>query len=141
MEPMIHSKKEVVVYIPYRSRGQQWGFFLQKRDNNAPVHPNVFSMFGGSMEKGESIEEALVRELKEELGYSPQEAKYFCRFETSRSVFHVYIEEVKNDFETSVTVMEGEYGKFLNFEQIDKSPLVSDIAEMVVRALGEFLSQ
>jgi len=40
---------------------------LQHRDGNAPTNPNKWGLWGGGIEKGESPEVALVRELKEEL--------------------------------------------------------------------------
>lgn len=42
-------------------------FLLQQRGNDWPRFPGVISVFGGKIEKGEQPEEALRRELKEEL--------------------------------------------------------------------------
>lgn len=41
---------------------------LQERPANWETMPGVLSLFGGHVEKGETIMEALVRELEEELG-------------------------------------------------------------------------
>jgi 8-oxo-dGTP diphosphatase len=41
---------------------------LQLRDPDAPTFPGHLATFGGSIDEGESPIEALVRELKEELG-------------------------------------------------------------------------
>jgi 8-oxo-dGTP diphosphatase len=41
---------------------------LQHRDGKAPTEPNRWGMFGGSIEDGESPEEAMIRELHEEIG-------------------------------------------------------------------------
>ena len=41
---------------------------LQKRDAEAPVNPNKWAFFGGTGEYGETPENCLVRELKEEIG-------------------------------------------------------------------------
>lgn len=41
---------------------------LQKRDSKAPMNPNKWSFFGGDGQPGESLEDCLVRELKEEIG-------------------------------------------------------------------------
>ena len=141
MEPLLKEKRQISLLIPYRWNDGVLEFFLQKRDANAPVHAKIFSMFGGGFEEGEDMLTALKRELQEELEYEARNAEYFCRFETSRSVANVFIEEVPSDFESKVTVHEGEYGKFLPFESIDKSKEVSDIAEMVTRALTQYLKK
>lgn len=41
---------------------------LQLRDEHAPTHPHYLATFGGAIEEGETPMQALVRELKEELG-------------------------------------------------------------------------
>lgn len=41
--------------------------FLQHRDGNAPTNPNKWGLWGGRIEGNETPEEALVRELKEEI--------------------------------------------------------------------------
>lgn len=140
MEELIQKKRSVAVLVPYRWNKEKIEFFLQKRDRNAPVHPNVFSMFGGGIEGGEEPENALKREISEELEYTPK-AKYFSRFETHRAVFHVFIEEVDTDFKSRVVVHEGEYGDFLTFEKIDCARDVSDIAQMVTRAMCEHIQK
>jgi 8-oxo-dGTP pyrophosphatase MutT (NUDIX family) len=50
---------------------------LQRRDNHSPiVNPGLVSLFGGTVEAGESFGEAAIRELVEELeicaGKSPR---------------------------------------------------------------------
>ncbi|MDP2628852.1 MAG: NUDIX domain-containing protein [Nanoarchaeota archaeon] len=41
---------------------------LQHRDNNAPISPNCWAVFGGKMKNSETPLEAVNREAKEELG-------------------------------------------------------------------------
>ena len=51
---------------------QDGKFLLQHRDNDPTIfHPGKWGLFGGSVDKGETLEEALVRELKEEINWSP----------------------------------------------------------------------
>lgn len=41
---------------------------MHHRDAKAPINPNLWGFFGGKIEVGESPTEALIRELKEEIG-------------------------------------------------------------------------
>ena len=43
---------------------------MQLRDDNAPSFKNTWTLFGGRVEKDEELEEALLRELDEELSLS-----------------------------------------------------------------------
>ncbi len=42
---------------------------VQERDGNALKNPNMYSFFGGAVKTGESLLEALKREIYEELAY------------------------------------------------------------------------
>jgi len=44
---------------------------LGLRNSQSELYPDTWDVFGGHCEEGETIEEALVRELKEELGIHP----------------------------------------------------------------------
>lgn len=64
---MIH----VVVALIHR--GGRW--FLQRRDPAGLVLPGLWEFPGGKMEKGETLEKALRRELREELNWVPRKIK------------------------------------------------------------------
>lgn len=62
---LLHSVKALI----YRSDGQ---VLLQQRDHAANLpFPGHWTMFGGQVESMETLEEALARELEEELGRVP----------------------------------------------------------------------
>jgi 8-oxo-dGTP diphosphatase len=52
----------VILYNPNTDQ-----VLLQKRDNKAPMNPNKWCFFGGDGKTGESLNDCLVRELKEEI--------------------------------------------------------------------------
>ena len=60
--------KEVVKAVIYRNEK----YLLQLRDDDLAIScPNTWSLFGGGVDIGESHEEAMKRELKEELNWKP----------------------------------------------------------------------
>jgi 8-oxo-dGTP pyrophosphatase MutT (NUDIX family) len=145
MEPIMKekSKRRVVGFVPYRRAGQTYEFFFQKRTNDAPTSPGMFGIFGGGVEDGESAEQALAREIFEELAYKPENVRYFSRFESPTSMSDIFsdifIEEVSDDFESKVIVQEGEYGKFIPIEDVIDRRLFSHLAIVAVPRLAEYL--
>ncbi len=57
-------------------------YVMQLRDNIPQIwYPNHWGCFGGGVNPGEKPEDALRRELLEELEFEVQEANYFMRFD------------------------------------------------------------
>src|SRR5690554_6121717 len=58
--------RQVVSAMLYNARGQ---VLLQLRDDKPGIpYPNHWTLFGGQVEKGETPDQAIRRELQEELG-------------------------------------------------------------------------
>ncbi len=57
---------------------------LQHRDKNNKWNQNSWSEFGGQMEKSETPEETVKRELKEELGIELTDLKFFKKYDLER---------------------------------------------------------
>ena len=87
-------------------------FLLQLRDNNNSIsYPNHWSFFGGEVDKKETEEEALKRELLEEISWEPKEFSYYTSF---------------IDYSTNATVK-----LFLiNFENISENLILSEGQDM-----------
>jgi len=125
-------KTSSVSFLPYRIEGGEILVFLQKRTADAPSFPGDFLPFGGEIEAGEDPPAALMRELKEELGYAPVQEKYAGALEYPGHVVHVYLERVADGFEDSIHVMEGEYGKFFTEQEVYAEPKVPPDMKRVI---------
>lgn len=66
------NKRKVSLLIPYQTRRGKVFVFLQKRAKDAKRLPDYFGFFGGGIENNESSEEALKREILEELDFVPE---------------------------------------------------------------------
>ena len=119
------SKREVSTLIPYKRSEDKICFFMQRRDANAQRLPDYFAFFGGGVKSGETPENAMLREIKEELEYEPYRYKFFKRFEFPESINNVFIIEVDELFEDKIKVREGQYGSFLSIEDINQEKKIS----------------
>jgi 8-oxo-dGTP diphosphatase len=69
------SYKKVVIAFLHKDFNS---YLLQLRDfKSSIIYPGHWGAFGGGVEKGESPETAMSRELMEEIGYSPKKFIFF----------------------------------------------------------------
>ncbi len=101
---------------------------LQKRDDKAPHHPGIWTIFGGGMEPedGGDPVKTFIREVKEEMGLNIQreEIKPLCdyfvpSYNTYRYVYYVE----KSIPKSEITVGEGEEFDWWSFEEAEKLEL------------------
>ncbi len=91
------------------------------RDNKPEISfPNHWDLFGGHVEAGETPEQALVRELKEELNIHIDKYSLYKTFESpnearpnTKFVFLVHIPEAANE----LTLYEGQYLKGIDLSE------------------------
>ncbi|MCX6791383.1 MAG: NUDIX domain-containing protein [Candidatus Gribaldobacteria bacterium] len=109
-------KRKCSVLIPYKIKGGEVLVYLQKRSDNAKRAPGKFGFFGGGIDGAETPEQALVREIKEELDYTPDNFLYLEEFEKvwnlERTVLNVFCQQVGENFESQIKVLEGDYGQW-----------------------------
>lgn len=103
---------------------------LQKRDDKAPVNPNLWGLFGGSNEFGETPDETLIRELKEELAitFTPSDFSLYRDYLNPKRQCWRYIYLINTTIKKSeVTLGEGEdldwipIDKVLSYALTDKT--------------------
>lgn len=87
-QPLEADLPAVAIAILYRDRQ----FLLQLRDDRPQIrYPGQWAFFGGHLEAGESPEQAMQRELQEEIGYLPPQIQHFrSEFSETQVVRHVF---------------------------------------------------
>jgi len=107
------TSKHVAAAIPVHKNGQ---ILLHHRDDfNWIPHPNTWSCFGGAVEKGESIEEAMIREIKEEIDFDVLSYQHFLSHNIPNGVMHVYLIYIDKDID-ELTLSEGQDFGYFDFE-------------------------
>ena len=108
--------KKVVKAIIYKNNQ----FLLQLRDNSKKIsYPNHWSFFGGEVENNENDEDALLRELKEEIAWMPNKINYYTTFldySTNAEVKLYLIKFESNN--TKLNLNEGQKMKWFKLEDI-----------------------
>ena len=137
-----HRGVGVIVRNPAATR-----FYVQQKDAAYRPHPRGYSLFGGAIEPGEALHEALARELAEELGSTAQlllaagpalvsEARVGptkFRF----SLFEVVLDDPLLDTLARAPVYEGERGVVVTREQLRALPFVWGLEAVVLAYLDQ----
>ncbi|MFA5184292.1 MAG: NUDIX domain-containing protein [Patescibacteria group bacterium] len=112
-------KRRISILIPLKQEADKIFIYLQKRSKDMERLPNFFGFWGGGLESEESAEQALVREIKEELGIDidMDKVRSFNRYEFLRSIKNIYLFEPGKDWDDSLTIGEGDYGRWFSTEE------------------------
>lgn len=128
---MTNQSVEVAIAILYRS-----GKFLMQLRDNIPgiLYPGYWAFFGGHIEPGETPEEAVKREVFEEIGYILPEVSKFRCYQDDRVMRHVFHAPLTVELNQLVLTEGWDLG-LLTPEQIRSGSCYSQKAEQV-RPLG-----
>ncbi len=123
-------------------------WFVQQKDETYPIEKwqLSYSVWGGAMEKAESPETALLRELKEELDWQPpampNSLGSFLVQSDERFPIHlfewIFPEELLQAWAETLEVKEG-YGKLLKASQLFERSWVWDLDQLIRQEFSEFL--
>ena len=105
---------EVVGAIIRNKRGE---YLLQQRDEHAPSFKHHWTLFGGQVEEGEKPEEAMMRELDEELGFKVRDmlSVELVQTNTNEGGLVQYIFEIITEVELDdLTLGEGEAMEYVD---------------------------
>ena len=128
---ILNSMIQVSLAILYRD-----GKFLSQLRDNKPdiIHPGIWGLFGGHLEPGETPENALRREVLEEIGYQVTDVKEFGCYSDPQVCRYVFSAPLTVDL-SQLVLNEGWDMKLLSPSDIQAGECYSERAGMV-RSLG-----
>lgn len=140
IKSVMESKARISILIPYRKKGNEVLVYLQKRSDDAVRLPGYFGFFGGHAEGEENPDEALRREIKEELNFSLEKYEALGKYEFPWSVKHAFTLEVNDSFEKEIEVLEGDYGQYFTREEALNEQKIIEEDKIILREFyGEYL--
>lgn len=112
--------KEIAAIILENDKGE---FLLYLRDNKSTIpFPDHWDLIGGHVEEGETPEQALVREVKEELDIDLKEYAFYRKYEcltgdAYENIKYIYTGRINLPIE-KITLLEGVRPKYFSREEI-----------------------
>ena len=112
-------------------------FLLALRDNNPMISfPNCWDLIGGHIEEGETPEQALIREYKEELGLTLKEHKFFKKYvclngDVYENIKYIFCGKINIPIE-EITFYEGQQAKYFKREKIHNLKFANIIKNILI---------
>lgn len=113
------NKRLISIFLPIRIQDEEISVFLQRRSADIKVLPNHFGFWGGGCEEGETPEQGLVREVKEELGINLdiRQVELFNHYEFLGSIKNIFLYTPKDGWEKDNIIGEGDYGQWFKTDE------------------------
>jgi 8-oxo-dGTP diphosphatase len=131
--------KKIAAIIFENDKGELL-FYL--RDNKPGISfPQHWDLFGGHIEDGETPEEALIREVKEELNYDLRDFKFFGEYKCLKgdaypNIKYIFSGKFNMPVE-EITLLEGDYPKYFTKKEIPGMKFANILKSIVLDYLNE----
>ncbi len=114
---------------------------LQLRDNNPAIpFPNCWGTFGGQIEEGESPEQAIIREIREELDYIVEEPDCYCVYSYDGYEIYMFRKMDQDLLIENLDVREGQGAQFFSREMLKTVECAFNCREIVEDYFRRFSS-
>jgi 8-oxo-dGTP diphosphatase len=131
--------KVIAAIILENDKGE---FLLYLRDNKPGIpFPDHWDLIGGHVEEGETPEEALVREVKEELDIDLREYVFYKKYEcltgdAYENIKYIYYGRINLPIE-EITLLEGVYPKYFTREEIPNVKFANILKSIVMDYIAD----
>lgn len=134
MRPSPFVMKRIAAIIFENDSGE---FLLALRDNKSWIpFPHHWDLIGGHVEEGETPEEALIREVKEELNIDLKEYSFYKKFEcltgdAYENIKYIYRGKINLPVD-EITLLEGERAQYFTREEIPHLKIANIIGSVLL---------
>jgi 8-oxo-dGTP diphosphatase len=131
--------KEIAAIILENDNGE---FLLYLRDNKSDIpFPNHWDLIGGHVEEGETPEQALVREVKEELDIDLKDYSFYKKYEcltgdAYENIKYIYSGKINLPIE-EVTLLEGVRPQYFSREEIPNVKFANILKSIVMEYISD----
>ena len=131
--------KEIAAIILENDEGK---FLLYLRDNKPDIpFPGYWDLIGGHIEEGETPEEALIREFKEELDLDLKEYTFYRKYEcltgdAYENIKYIYYGKINLPIE-KVTLLEGVRPQYFSKEEIPNVKFANILKKIVLDYISD----
>ena len=133
--------KEIAAIILENDKGE---FLLYLRDNKPTIpFPDHWDLIGGHIEKGETPEQALIREVKEELDIDLKEYTFYRKYEcltgdAYENIKYIYTGRMNLPLE-KITLLEGVRPQYFTREEIPHVKFANILKSIVMDYIKDTL--
>jgi 8-oxo-dGTP diphosphatase len=133
--------KEIAAIILENDKGE---FLLYLRDNKPTIpFPDHWDLIGGHIEKGETPEQALIREVKEELDIDLKEYTFYRKYEcltgdAYENIKYIYTGRINLPLE-KITLLEGVRPQYFTRKEIPHVKFANILKSIVMDYIKDTL--
>ena len=134
---MFYRSTELIAIAAIIFENDKGELLLYLRDNKPGIpFPLHWDLIGGHVEEGETPEEALVREVREELDYDLKEFRFFRKYECMEgdaypNIKYIYSGKI-NIPQANITLLEGDHAEYFRKDEIHSLKFANILREIVM---------